>query len=77
MAVFGDLAGQPITLNNAAEEATMQRIESLLAGMQGGGAGGQAAAQAAQQRAKADQNAAAQVAGQFGQNGLIRQSVEW
>jgi hypothetical protein len=63
MAVFGDLAGQPITLNNAAEEATMQRIESLLAGMQGGGGGGQAAAQAAQQRAKADQNAAAQVAG--------------
>ena len=30
MAVTGDLGGQPVTLNNAAEENTLQDIKSLL-----------------------------------------------
>ena len=58
MAVFGDLGGQPIELNNAAEESTLQRIASILEGQRGGG--GAAGVQEANQKAAADRKAASE-----------------
>ena len=63
MAVSGILGGQPIVLDNAAEEATLLRIENILASQSGRGGGDSgaadmAAAQAAQQNARAQSDAA-------------------